>query len=81
MAQSNQDEGGQMKVENVSRRSVTAVTQALKGISFPTTKAAAVEFAKQRDAVHPETIEVLEKLPEGTYEQMADVMHNMGRVV
>lgn len=68
------------KVELVSQRSATAITQCLRGIKFPASKESLVERAEQ-NACNDETLDILNKMPEGTYLQMADVTHNMSRVL
>lgn len=67
-------------VEHVSRRSATAITQCLRGTKFPADKSALIARAEDNGCAD-ETLEILNRMPEGTYEQMADVTHNMSRVL
>lgn len=66
-------------MEHVAQKAVTAVTAALKGISFPASRQDLVQHARRAGA-HEDTVHILERMPDGTYEQMADVTHNMSRV-
>lgn len=75
MARSPQSED---QVDHVANRTPIAVTTALKGMDFPASKAQLIAKAKQSGA-HEDTLNILQNMPEGTYDQMADVTHNMPR--
>ncbi len=67
-------------VEHV-RTTAASVAQALKGIDFPATKNELIEWAHKTRAPQ-EVIQWLQKMPgRGAYENMADVLHNLGRVM
>lgn len=78
MAETQTSSGEKPKFESVANRSPTSVTSALKGMQFPATLPQLIAHAKNRGA-HKETLDVIEELPEGDYQQMADVTHNLGR--
>lgn len=71
----------EVKFESIAaKKSPTMVTQNLKGISFPATKDDLITRAKANNA--PEAVlENIQKLPEGDYQQMIDVTHNLGKVL
>jgi hypothetical protein len=65
-------------VEHV-RTSAASVAQALKGIDFPAGKDKLIAWARNHNAPQ-EVLEMLQKMPSrGEYENMADVLHNLGR--
>jgi hypothetical protein len=67
-------------VEHVGT-SAANVARALRGINFPATKDELIEWARQHGA-EKEVMEILQKLPgKGEYQTMADVFHNMHRVM
>ena len=67
-------------VEHVGMSAAT-VAQALKGIDFPATKDKLVEWARKNKAPQ-EVLQLLQKMPSrGEYENMADVLHNFGRMM
>ncbi|WP_110651301.1 DUF2795 domain-containing protein [Salinicola peritrichatus] len=55
------------------------VSNYLGGIDFPADKQDLVEHAKKNSA-ESDVMEVIEALPEGQYESMADVMKGVGEV-
>ena len=71
----------QDQVDHVAGRSPTAVTHALKGAHFPASKQQLLQHAQQQPDTDQQTLQVLQAMPEGTYQQMADVTHNMSRAV
>jgi hypothetical protein len=54
------------------------ITHHLKGIDFPADKSDLAKHAKQQGA-DQEILEVLNKMPDGKYETMADVMKGIGK--
>ncbi len=59
--------------------SPTDITHHLKGIDFPAEKSDLVEHAKGKGA-DKDVLGTIEKMPDGTYETMADVMIGVGKV-
>lgn len=59
--------------------STAKVSHYLKGINFPADKRKCVEFARQHDAPR-DVMDVLEKMPNDTYDSMAGVWHAVGKV-
>lgn len=55
------------------------VTHHLKGIEFPAKKQDLIKHAQKNDAP-PEAVEMIEAMPDETYETMADVMKGYGQV-
>lgn len=53
------------------------VSNYLSGIDFPANKDDLVEHAR-KNGTEDEVMEVIESLPEGQYESMADVMKGVG---
>lgn len=75
------DQGSGVKFESIAAtKSPTMVTQNLKGIKFPATKAQLLERVKANNAPQG-VIDNVNKLPEGDYVQMIDVTHNLGKVL
>ena len=54
------------------------VTKHLKGIDFPAGKQDILEHAKQQGA-DGEVLDLTNKMPDGKFESMADVMKGVGR--
>lgn len=54
------------------------VTHHLKGVHFPAEKRDLIGRAKENGAP-PEVMEVLENIPEGRFESVADVMKGLGQ--
>jgi hypothetical protein len=80
MAQSEGQTADLDTVEHVAR-SAANIAKALSGINFPATKDDLVKWAREHNA-EQDVIEVLQKLPsKGEYLTMADVFHNMHRVM
>lgn len=67
-----------MAERGISGRNVANVTHSLKGIDFPAGKGHLVNYAREHGA-DPDVIDVLEKLPEKDYNNMADVMQGYGQ--
>lgn len=63
-----------------AKKSPMMVTAALKGIRFPASQKELYEHAKAGGAI-PDVLANIEKLPEGQYQQMMDVTHNLGKVL
>jgi hypothetical protein len=63
----------------MSGHSPANITHHLKGIDFPAEKTDLVKHAKQQGADR-EILDVIEKMPDGRYETMADVMKGVGKV-
>ncbi len=68
-----------MMTRGLGGQSPANISNYLGGIDFPTGKNDIVEHAKQNDA-EPDVMKILESLPEGQYENMADVMKGVGEV-
>lgn len=62
----------------VGGQSPANVTHHLKGIDFPAEKPDLVKHAKQQGADR-EVLDAIEKMPDGRYETMADVMKGFGK--
>jgi Protein of unknown function (DUF2795) len=60
-------------------RSPANIAKHLKGISFPAKQPDLVEHTRKQKA-EPEVIELLEKMPDRDYGNMADVMKGVGEV-
>ena len=58
--------------------SPTDVTKHLKGIDFPAGKQDILEHAKKQGA-DGEVLALIDKMPDGKFETMADVMKGVGR--
>ncbi|PWC39837.1 DUF2795 domain-containing protein [Azospirillum sp. TSO35-2] len=55
------------------------ISHHLKGIDFPADKADVAQHAKKQGA-DKDILDILEKMPDGRYENMADVMKGVGKV-
>jgi hypothetical protein len=62
---------------DISARSSATVTHTLKGIDFPATKDKVIAFAREHDA-SPDVLDVLNRLPEREYGNMAELMKGYG---
>jgi hypothetical protein len=60
-------------------RSPANIAKHLKGISFPAKQPDLVEHARKQKAKR-EIVELLEKMPDRDYSDMADVMKGVGEV-
>jgi len=63
---------------SISGRNVANVTHSLKGMNFPAKKDALINFAREHGA-GADVIDVLQKLPDREYGNMADVMQGYGQ--
>jgi len=61
----------------ISERSSATITHTLKGIDFPATKDKILAFARDHNA-SPEVLDVLGRLPEREYGNMAELMKGYG---
>ena len=59
--------------------STAKVSHYLKGLHFPADKRKCVEHARQHDAPS-DVVNVLEKMPNDTFDSMAGVWHAVGKV-
>ncbi|EWY41763.1 hypothetical protein N825_24890 [Skermanella stibiiresistens SB22] len=64
--------------DGLQGHSPTDVTKHLKGIDFPAGKPDILKHAKQQGADQG-VIELIDKMPDGQYETMADVMKGVGK--
>ncbi len=55
-----------------------AVAQALQGIAFPADKRKLVDYARRNNTDH-DVMEVIERMPDERYANMADVFKGVGR--
>ena len=58
--------------------STAKVSHYLKGMHFPADKRQVVEYARQHDAPN-DVVNVLEKIPNDTFDSMAGVWHAVGQ--
>lgn len=59
-------------------QSPSNISHYLKGIDFPANKQDLIDHAEDNNAPD-EVIQALQKLPEGEYESMADLMQGVGQ--